>query len=114
MDRNVPNMGLTDDPAPASTPGAGRPRWSEILRMLREARGVTQDGWAARMGVSRKTVQRWERGERAPDPGAETAIVAYCREMGLFRTYDHGPLAGFALTADTLGMLLAEARWRTE
>ncbi|MBI2761989.1 MAG: helix-turn-helix transcriptional regulator [Chloroflexi bacterium] len=114
MDRNVPDMGPTDQTSPSPPSTAGRPRWSDVLRMLREARGVTQDGWAARMGVSHKTVQRWERGERAPDPGAEAAILAYCRDVGLFRTFDHGPLAGLALTADTLGMLLAEARWRTE
>ena len=89
-----------------------RPRWSAVLRALREARGVTQDGWAAQLSVSRKTVQRWETGERAPDPGAETAILAYCRARDLFRAYDRGPLAGLDLTVDRLRDLLAEARWR--
>jgi len=83
-----------------------------VLRALREARGVTLAGWGARLGVSRTTVQRWERGERAPDPGAESAILAYCREADLFRAYDRGPLAGLALTPELLRDLLAEARWR--
>src|SRR5579864_9145213 len=64
--------------------------WSQVLRALREARGVTQDGWAARLGVSRATVQRWESGERAPDPSAEDGILACCREAGLFRRFQHG------------------------
>jgi non-specific serine/threonine protein kinase len=84
-----------------------------VLRALREARGVTLDGWGAHIGVSRTTVQRWERGERSPDPGAETAIVNFCREAGLFRAYDRGPLAGINLTAEMLQDLFAEARWRT-
>ena len=93
----------------AISPGtAARPHWSAVLRALREARGVTLDGWGARLGVSRTTVQRWERGERAPDPGAEAGILAYCREQGLFRPFDRGPLAGRALTADALRDLLAE------
>ena len=81
-----------------------------MLRAVREARGVTLDGWGARLGVSRTTVQRWERGERAPDPGAEAAIIAYCRDMGLLRAYDHGPLAGLVLTAELLQDLIAQAR----
>ena len=35
-----------------------------LLRWLREACGLTQDRWAALVGVSRKTVQRWESGYR--------------------------------------------------
>src|SRR5215204_279395 len=101
---------------PTGTPvGSGpRPRVSMVLRALREARGVTLDGWGARLGVSRATVQRWERGERAPDPGAEASILAYCHEAGLFRLYSHGPLAGLNLTPELLQDLLAEARWRVD
>src|SRR5688572_17679426 len=85
------------------------PRWSAVLQALREARGVTQEGWGARLGVSLRTVQRWERGERVPDPGAEAGIVIYCREQGLFRTYKAGALAGLTLTAESLQSQLAEA-----
>jgi predicted ATPase/transcriptional regulator with XRE-family HTH domain len=96
--------------APAET--AGRRPWAETLRALREARGVTQEGWAARFGVSRTTVQRWERGARAPDPGAEAALLRYCREAGLLRAFARGPLSGLTLTEDGLRDLFAEARWR--
>jgi non-specific serine/threonine protein kinase len=100
--------GLTKTPSAS----AALPRWSVALRALREARGITLDGWAARIGVSRGTVQRWERGTRSPDPSAEAAIIAYCRDAGLFRSYDRGPLAGLNLTAEMLQDLLAEGRWR--
>src|SRR5262245_44006616 len=89
-----------------------RPRWSETLRALRAVRGATQEGWAAQLGVSRKTVQRWEAGERAPDPGAAAALIAYCGEQSLFRAYSRGPLAGQELTPQALEDLLAEARWQ--
>src|SRR5262245_18531052 len=96
-DRKASIMRATDPDAHA--PGGARPRGNDVLRAVREARGVTQEGWGARIGVSRKTVQRWEGGERAPDPGAEAAILAYCHETGLFRSYDRGPLAGLTLSA---------------
>jgi predicted ATPase len=100
------------EPVGASRGSAARPHWSGVLRALRQARGVTVDGWGARLGVSGGTVKRWERGERVPDPGAEAALIAYCREAGLLRRYDHGPLAGLDFSAELLRDLLAEARWR--
>ena len=57
-------------------------------------------------------MQRWEGGARAPDPGAEAAIVAYCRHAGLLRAFDRGPLTGLTLTESGLQDLFAEARWR--
>jgi DNA-binding transcriptional regulator YiaG len=48
---------------------ATRPPWNAVLRALREARGITQGGWATQLGVSSKTVLRWEAGERVPDRG---------------------------------------------
>jgi transcriptional regulator with XRE-family HTH domain len=89
---------------------AARPQWSTVLLAIREVRSVTQDGWAARLGVSRRTVQRWERGEWPPDIDSESGILAYCEEKGLFRTFDHSPLAQFRLTPESLQTLLGEAR----
>ncbi|MGD9894260.1 MAG: helix-turn-helix domain-containing protein [Dehalococcoidia bacterium] len=86
------------------------PPWNVVLRALREARGVTQEGWAAHLGVGRRTVQRWERGEVAPDPSMENAIVAYCRAHGLFIRYEAGPFAGITVTERWLAKLLAQAR----
>src|SRR5687768_16074896 len=100
-DRKVPNVRPADAPA-GSRRRSARPWWSAVLRALRQARGATQAGWAARIGVSRKTVLRWEAGERAPDPGAEASILAYCREAGLLRSFERGPLAGLTLTPEQL------------
>src|SRR5437773_10709385 len=98
-------------PAESRT-GASRLRWDEVLRALREARGVKQAGWATLLGVSRRTVLRWEAGERVPDTGAEAGLLAYCREHGLLRTYARGPLAGVTLSPEVLQELLADARWQ--
>jgi predicted ATPase len=71
---------------------------------------VTQDGWAARLGYSRRTVLRWEQGAAVPDAAAEAAIIALCQEERLFRAYDQGVLAGQTVTAAWLAELLAAAR----
>ncbi|HZU76771.1 MAG TPA: AAA family ATPase, partial [Dehalococcoidia bacterium] len=84
--------------------------WYELLRALREAAGLTQDGWAARLGYGRRTVQRWEQGAAVPDAAAEQAILAFCAEAGLFsRLAQHHVLQGEA-TAATLQASLAAAR----
>ena len=55
-------------------PGSDRlPRWNVVLRALREARGVTQDGWAAWLGYSRATVQRARNWRADPPPAARNA-----------------------------------------
>ena len=97
-------------PARAETTDGSRPAWNLVLRALREAGGVTRDGWAAALGYGRTTVQRWETGETAPDAAAEQAILAECHARGLFRLLERGPLAGLDLTPESLSRLLAEAR----
>src|SRR5688572_30128247 len=87
-----------------------RPSWSEVLRALREIRGVTQAGWAAQLGFSRSSVQRWEQGEAVPDATAEASLLALCRERGLFRSVEQGPLRGMTMTPESLQELLAQAR----
>lgn len=94
----------------ANSSGRKRPFWSIVLLALREARGVTQEGWAAYLDVSRATVGRWEAGVIPPDEAAETALIALCKGSRLFRPYDHGRLAGQTVTPEWLGSLLAEAR----
>jgi predicted ATPase/transcriptional regulator with XRE-family HTH domain len=92
-------------------PDRPRPAWSGVLRGLREARGVTQDGWAAQVGYGRATVQRWERGEAVPGADATEALVTLCRELGLLRRFERGRLTGLSVTAELLRELLAEARF---
>src|SRR5829696_3698807 len=86
------------------------PDWSTVVRAIRLARGVTQEGFAAQLGFSRRTVRRWERGEAVPDAAAERALLAYCRDHALFRRFAQGPLQGMQLTPELLRDLLAEAR----
>ncbi len=38
-----------------------------VLRALRDARGLTQQGWAALLGYSVATVRRWETGSALPN-----------------------------------------------
>jgi predicted ATPase/DNA-binding XRE family transcriptional regulator len=97
-------------PSPQAKPVSERPAWSAALRAIREAAGVSQEGWAAWLGVGRTSVQRWERGGVVPDATAEAALVALCEAKGLFRAYANGPLGGQALTRDLLRAILAEAR----
>src|SRR3712207_3497493 len=86
------------------------PLWSRVLRALREAGGLTQEGWATYLEVSRSTVQRWERGEAAPDLAVERVIVALCQERGLFRALDRRALDGEGMSPERLQDLLADAR----
>src|ERR671939_2057267 len=84
--------------------------WSLVLRALREASGVTQAGWAARLGYGRRTIQRWEHADLAPDAGATAALLGLCADLGLFREYRRADLAGLTLSADGLSALLTDAR----
>jgi len=81
-----------------------------LLRALREAAGVTQAGWATRLGYGLRTIQRWERGDLAPDSRATEALVRVCAERGLLRDYRQGVLAERTVTAEWLIAVLAEAR----
>jgi predicted ATPase len=113
-------MPRTQPPARA-TRAAARPRWSTVLRALREVAGVSQAGWVALLqlaaqeqrlaiAASEDTLQRWEAGRSVPDAAAEAAIIAVCRERGLLRGYSSGALAGETVSAAFLHALLADAR----
>ena len=88
---------MTTEPDPSEPPV-----WSQVLRALREARGITQEGFAAQLGVGRRTVQRWEQGTAVPGPVAEAALLTWCAERSLFRRYDQGALSGVAVSAGTI------------
>src|SRR5204862_310153 len=78
---------------PGQPPRPEPPYWSQVLRALREARGVSREVWADFLGYGRATVQRWERGAAVPDAAAEAALLTRCQEWGLFRRFDQGVLA---------------------
>src|SRR5436305_14845762 len=87
-----------------------RPTWPALSRALREAAGVTQEGWAAQLGIGRRTVQRWERGEATPDAVTEESLLALCGRRALFHAYAGGPLAGTTVTPELLRAVIATAR----
>jgi transcriptional regulator with XRE-family HTH domain len=89
---------------------AARPTWWDVLRAIREARGLTQEVWAGLLGYSRSTVRRWEAGVTAPDDAAEKAITDHCIDRGVFHAYERGPLAGLSLSREFLHEILADAR----
>ncbi|MDQ6878584.1 MAG: helix-turn-helix domain-containing protein, partial [Candidatus Dormibacteraeota bacterium] len=101
--RHVDNPNPARDPVPA-------PHWSVVLRALRIASGISQEGWAARLGYGRRTIQRWEHAELAPDAAATDALVGLCADYGLFREHRNGVLSGRTLNAYGLCAMLAEAR----
>jgi predicted ATPase/DNA-binding XRE family transcriptional regulator len=93
-----------------SAQGDATPRLSVVLRALREAAGVSQDGWATRLGYGRRTIQHWEHGEIAPDADATESLIRLCEELQLFREYREGALAGYAVTPDWLRSLVTDGR----
>ena len=87
--------------------------WNRILRSLREAGGLTQEGLATWLRVGARTVQRWEQGSAAPDLAAEAGLRAYCEAKGLYRRHDGGSLAGLTPSSSWLRDLIAAARLDT-
>jgi predicted ATPase/DNA-binding XRE family transcriptional regulator len=86
------------------------PSFAAILRALREAAGISQEGWAARLGYGRRTIQHWEHGDSSPDPAATEVLIALCEHVRLFRSYRHGALAGVSLSPDWLRAAATDAR----
>jgi transcriptional regulator with XRE-family HTH domain len=91
--------------------GEAAPGWSAVLRALREAAGITQAAWAARLGYGRRTVQRWEMGDLTPDAAAAEALIKLCSEQRLWRRYGSGPLAGILVTDDWLRSVCQTRVW---
>ena len=67
--------------------------WAEVSRSLRAAHGLAQEDWAAWLDVSRKTVQRWERGLGAPDDRVEERLAVFCADREVFARVGRGTLA---------------------
>jgi predicted ATPase/transcriptional regulator with XRE-family HTH domain len=87
-----------------------RPFWSQVLKSIREARGLSQGGWSARLGVSERTIRRWERGDVVPGATDERTLLDFCHEHQLYQPFTQGPLRGRTLTPQLLREVLAAAR----
>lgn len=55
-------------------------RW--LVRALRERMGLTQEKFAARLGVTFPTINRWENGHAHPSPLAMRQIETLLQELG--------------------------------
>lgn len=53
-----------------------------LIRELRERTGLTQEKFAAKLGVTFPTINRWENGRAKPSPLALKQIVELLRSMG--------------------------------
>ncbi|MDZ4870748.1 MAG: hypothetical protein CLLPBCKN_000136 [Chroococcidiopsis cubana SAG 39.79] len=55
---------------------------SQFVRELRALTGLTQEQFAARLGVTYSSVSRWERGRGIPSPLAVQKIEGMLQQMG--------------------------------
>ncbi|HCO92862.1 MAG TPA: transcriptional regulator [Phycisphaerales bacterium] len=53
-----------------------------LVRELRERTGLTQEKFAAKLGVTFPTINRWENSRAKPSPLAMQKIVELLRSMG--------------------------------
>ena len=53
-----------------------------FVRAIRKRTGLTQEKFAARLGVTFPTISRWENGRARPSPLAMQKIEELLREMG--------------------------------
>ena len=55
---------------------------SQYIRELRKRTGLTQEKFAAKLGVTIPTINRWENGRARPSPLAMQKIEELLRSMG--------------------------------
>ena len=53
-----------------------------LVRQLRERTGLTQEKFAAKLGVTFPTINRWENGRAKPSPLALKQIENFLRGLG--------------------------------
>ena len=53
-----------------------------LVRELRERTGLTQEKFAAKLGVTYPTINRWENGRAKPSPLALKQIEDLARDLG--------------------------------
>ena len=57
------------------------PDYARLVRELRKRLSLTQEKFAARLGVSFPTINRWENGRSVPSPLALQRVEQILREM---------------------------------
>jgi len=61
---------------------SAQPEMAKLIRELRERLGLTQEKFAAKLGVTFPTINRWENGRAKPSPLALQKIEELLRSMG--------------------------------
>ena len=59
-----------------------QPDMAPLVRELRKRLGLTQEKFAARLGVTFPTINRWENGRVKPSPMGVKHLKDFVREMG--------------------------------
>ena len=59
-----------------------QPDMAPLVRELRKRLGLTQEKFAARLGVTFPTINRWENGRVKPSPMAVEHLRDFVQEMG--------------------------------
>ena len=59
-----------------------QPDLAPLVRKLRERIGLTQEKFAAKLGVTFPTINRWENGKAKPSPLALQQVKELLQEMG--------------------------------
>ena len=54
----------------------------QLIRVLRERTGLTQEKFAAKLGVTFPSINRWENGKAKPSPLAMLQIEEFIRNLG--------------------------------
>jgi putative transcriptional regulator len=60
---------------------AKQPEIGKLIRKLRQEMGLTQEKFAAMLGVTFPTVNRWENGRSQPSPLAMEKVVSLLDQM---------------------------------
>ncbi len=60
-----------------------QPDMAGLIRGLRKRLGLTQEKFAAKLGVTFPTINRWENGRAKPSPLALQKIEELLRSMGI-------------------------------
>lgn len=59
-----------------------QPEIGNLIRVLRQELGLTQEKFAAKLGVTFPTVNRWENKRATPSPLAIEKIAALAKRLG--------------------------------
>ncbi|HIK08724.1 MAG TPA: helix-turn-helix domain-containing protein [Oscillatoriaceae cyanobacterium M33_DOE_052] len=59
-----------------------QPELAELVRALRSRQSLTQEQFAAKLGVTFRTVNRWENAHATPSPMALKLIHLMLKDMG--------------------------------